>query len=95
MSSPSVPQAYGRARELAEKRGDERQLFQAIYGMWQNTVALGQILSARPLSDRLLQVGRGADDGLRLQAHHSAWTTCLFAGEPAAARALQGRAPDL
>jgi class 3 adenylate cyclase/tetratricopeptide (TPR) repeat protein len=86
MGSPSVPQAYGRARELAEKRGDERQLFQAVYGMWQNTVASGQILSARPLSDRLLQVGRGADDGLRLQAHHSAWTTCLFAGEPAAAR---------
>jgi len=23
---------------------------------------------------------------LHLQAHHSAWTTCLFAGEPAAAR---------
>jgi tetratricopeptide (TPR) repeat protein len=22
------------------------------------------------------------DDGLRLQAHHSAWTTCLFAGAP-------------
>jgi len=86
MSSPSVPQAYGRARELAEKRGDEHQLFQAIYGMWQNTVASGQILSARALSDRLLQVGRGADDGLRLQAHHSAWTTCLFAGEPVAAR---------
>ena len=86
MGSPSVPQAYGRARELAERRGDEHQLFQAIYGMWQNTVASGQILSARALSDRLLQVGRGADDGLRLQAHHSAWTTCLFAGEPAAAR---------
>ena len=27
-----------------------------------------------------------ADDGLRLQAHHSAWTTRLFGGEPAAAR---------
>ena len=27
-----------------------------------------------------------ADDGLRLQAHHSAWSTCLYAGEPAAAR---------
>ena len=26
------------------------------------------------------------DDELRLQAHHSAWTTCLFSGEPAAVR---------
>jgi predicted ATPase len=39
------------------------------------------------LSKRLLQLTSGAtDDGLRLQAHHSAWTTCLFAGEPGAAR---------
>jgi len=26
------------------------------------------------------------DNGLRLQAHHTAWTTCLFAGEPGAAQ---------
>jgi tetratricopeptide (TPR) repeat protein len=39
------------------------------------------------LSNRLLQLTAGiADDGLQLQAHHSAWATCLFAGEPAAAR---------
>jgi predicted ATPase len=39
------------------------------------------------LSDKLLQLtAEDADNGLRLQAHHSAWTTCLFAGEPAAAR---------
>ena len=45
------------------------------------------ILECRRLSDRLLQLTAGdADDGLRLQAHHSAWATCLFAGEPAAAR---------
>ena len=42
---------------------------------------------AQKLSDRLLQLAAGAeDDGLRLQAHHSAWTTGLFAGEPAGAR---------
>jgi len=35
----------------------------------------------------LLQLTSGAaDDGLRLQAYHSAWTTCLFAGKPVAAR---------
>ena len=40
------------------------------------------------MSDELLRLTaeRSADDGLRLQAHHSAWTTCLFAGEPAEAR---------
>jgi predicted ATPase len=39
------------------------------------------------LSNRLQQLTAGdADDELRLQAHHSAWGTYLYAGEPAAAR---------
>jgi predicted ATPase len=39
------------------------------------------------LSDRLLDLtARQADDGFRLQAHHSAWATYLLGGEPAAAR---------
>ena len=64
-----------------------RQLFMAVYGLWQSTIGSGMIVECRRLSDRLLQLTAGnADDGLRLQAHHSAWTTCLFAGEPAAAR---------
>ena len=42
---------------------------------------------AQRLSGRLLELTASpADEGLRLQAHHSAWTTYLFAGEPAAAR---------
>jgi class 3 adenylate cyclase/predicted ATPase len=83
MSSPSVLHAYGRARELAERRGDERQLFQAIYGLWQNNSGSGRILDARPLSRRLLRVAEHAEDsGLRLQAHHSAWTTDILGGDP-------------
>lgn len=86
MTSPAVPQAYGRARELAEKHGDERRLFQALYGLWQNTAGSGRIVTARPLSDRLLHVAdRRADDELRLQAHHSAWSTCWIGGDPAKA----------
>jgi predicted ATPase len=85
--SPEAAEAYTRARELAEQGGDPRQLFMAVYGLWQSNVGSGRLVGARRLSDRLLQLTPGtADDGLRLQAHHSAWTTCLFAGEPAAAR---------
>ena len=66
---------------------DPRQLFMAVYGLWQSANGAGMVLECRRLSDRLLQLTAGkADDGLRLQAHHSAWATCLFAGEPAAAR---------
>jgi len=80
--------AYTRARELAEQLGDARQLAMALYGLWLSLIGSGRTLASRPLSERLLKLTEGgADDGLRLQAHHSAWTTCLFAGEPAAARA--------
>ena len=88
MSSPSVPEAYARSRELAEKRGNERQRFQATFGLWQNKGALGITRDARVFSNELLQLaGRGENDGFHLQAHHSAWTTGFFRGELTEARA--------
>jgi class 3 adenylate cyclase len=92
--SPLVPQAYGRARRLAEKRGDKRQLFRATFGLWQNKGASGIARDARVLSEELLQLaGRGEDGGFHLQAHHSAWTTGFFCGELVATHAhiAQGR----
>ena len=81
-----APQAYTRARELAEQRGDARQLFMAVYGLWQSANGAGSIVDCRRLSSRLQHLTADhADDELRLQAHHSAWATCLFAGDPAAA----------
>ncbi|HEV2547853.1 MAG TPA: adenylate/guanylate cyclase domain-containing protein [Stellaceae bacterium] len=86
-SSAGAAEAYARARELAERRGEPHQLFMAVYGLWQSANGAGMILDCRRLSNRLQQLtARDADEELRLQAHHSAWATCLFAGEPAAAR---------
>ncbi len=86
-SSAGAAEAYTRARELAERRGDARQLFMSVYGLWQSAAGAGRVVDCRRLSNRLQQViADTADDELRLQAHHSAWATCLFAGEPAAAR---------
>jgi predicted ATPase len=80
-------QAYARARELAEQRGDAEPLFIAVYGLWQANIGSGTLGGAHVLSNRLSHLTSGAaDQGLRLQAHHTAWTTCLFAGEPLAAR---------
>src|SRR5262249_32836494 len=85
-SSAGAAEAYACARELAEQRDDPHQLFMAVYGLWQSANGAGRILDCRRLSNRLQQLTAGkADDELRLQAHHSAWATCLFAGEPAAA----------
>jgi len=78
--------AYARARELAETRGEARQLFTAIYGLWQSASGSGTAVECTRLSNRLQQLAVAAgDDDLRLQAHHSAWATYLFAGVPAAA----------
>jgi class 3 adenylate cyclase len=74
---------YTRARELAERRGDSHHLFMALYGLWQSASGSGRILDSRKLSDRLQQLtADGQSDELLLQAHHSAWTTCLYAGMP-------------
>ena len=88
MGSPEMVAAYGRARQLAERHGDERQLFQALFGSWINNSGSGGIRAARPFMHRLAQVADLADDdALRLQAHHSGWSTLWSAGEPMAAHA--------
>jgi hypothetical protein len=86
-ASVRAAEAYTRSRELAERRDDTRHLFTAVYGLWQSTAGSGRVLAGRGLSDQLLRLtANEADDGSALQAHHSGWTTCLNAGEPAAAR---------
>jgi class 3 adenylate cyclase/tetratricopeptide (TPR) repeat protein len=86
-TAAEATQAYTRAHELAERRGDASQQFVAVYGLWQSSIGSGRVADAHRLSGRLLRLTTDStDDGLRLQAHHSAWTTYLFAGEPAAAR---------
>jgi class 3 adenylate cyclase/tetratricopeptide (TPR) repeat protein len=85
--SAKAAQAYARARHLAEGQGNAHQLFVAVYGLWQSADANAQGVECRRLSNRLLRLTRdSAGDGLRLQAHHAAWPTCLRAGEPIAAR---------
>jgi class 3 adenylate cyclase len=84
--SAGAAAAYTRARELTERRGDARQLFLAVYGLWQSANGAGRIRDCRRLSNRLGELAAvSADDGLQLQAHHSAWATHHFAGDPASA----------
>jgi predicted ATPase len=81
-SSREAEQAFTRACGLAERQSAARQLFQAVYGLWQIQAASGRIPSARSFSDRLLRLtDRETDSELRLQAHHSAWTTDWWSGE--------------
>jgi len=67
---------YMRAFDLAESSGAPQQRFEALYGVWQSTNMSGGSAAASPLSARLLSMTeQERDDGLRLQAHHSAWST--------------------
>jgi len=78
---------YTRALELAESSGAPLQRFEALYGVWQSNLVSGRITGARPLSERLLRMAeREGDDGLRLQAHHSGWSTWALAGDAAKTR---------
>lgn len=78
---------YMRAFELAENSGSSQQRFDALYGVWQSTNMSGGSAAAGPLSVQLLRMTeQGSDDGLRLQAHHSAWATLAFAGDLAQTR---------
>jgi tetratricopeptide (TPR) repeat protein len=84
--SEAAVRSYTRARELAERCRDGRQLIVAIYGQWQG--GAGNVAAGIPLSKKLLALTAAAtaDSGLRLQAHHSAWATGLMGGEPAVGR---------
>jgi class 3 adenylate cyclase/tetratricopeptide (TPR) repeat protein len=79
--------AYARAHELADKHGNSRQRFEALYGVWQCQMASGGIVAAGRFSVQLMRMTQTErETGLRLQAHHSAWSTLIYAGEPAEAR---------
>ena len=78
---------YMRAFELADTSGSPQQRFEALYGVWQATNMSGGSAAASCLSARLLSMTeQETDDGLRLQAHHSAWATWAFAGDPSKTR---------
>jgi hypothetical protein len=87
LDAVEAAQAYTRAHELAERQGDQRQQLTAVFGLWQSAASASRMFDRRRLSNRLQQLtAESSDDELRLQARHSAWGTCLFGGEPAAAR---------
>ena len=80
--APEVAEAYLRARELAERIGDRRQIYAAVWGQWYFNFLRMRLHSARDLSYELLELAkREQDKELLLQAHHAAWPILLCGGE--------------
>jgi predicted ATPase len=79
---PEVAAAYLRARQLAERIGDMRQAYAAVWGLWYWNHLRVRVKTARDLSYELLELaGREEDKELVLQAHHAAWPILLCGGE--------------
>jgi class 3 adenylate cyclase/predicted ATPase len=85
--APEVETAYLRARELCEQLGEPVELFQALWGLWLNSVGRERWDMARPIADELLAVAQRLDDrALLLEAHHAMCPTTLWVGDPQLAR---------
>ena len=85
--APEVERAYLRARDLCEQLGQPVELFQALWGLWLNTVGRERFEAARPIADELFTVAHRLEDrALLLEAHHAMCPTMLWLGDLQAAR---------
>ena len=93
-ASPAVEQAYARAQELCQQVGETPQRFPVLWGLWRFYNNRAEYQRARALGERLLSLAQQVHDAaLLLEAHHALWSTLLWSGEFASARAHleQGR----
>jgi class 3 adenylate cyclase/predicted ATPase len=85
-SSAEAAEAYTRAKDLSEKVGTVDRLFVSLWGLW-NFTRTSNINAARDLSDKLMVLTEKHDNaGFRLEAHHAAWATHFYQGQPALSR---------
>jgi class 3 adenylate cyclase len=84
-----VAAVYDRAQALATALDDAAALFKSTWGQWY-TVLVGRRLDlARDRADALIELAaRTGDDDLALESIHCRWSTAMFRGEFAMARAL-------
>ena len=81
--APELVADYSRVRDLAEHRNDANNEFAALWGLHICQIQGLHFEEAHRLSDKLLILTRDSGDkGLRLEAHHAAWSTCLWSGKP-------------
>jgi class 3 adenylate cyclase/predicted ATPase len=93
---PAVGEAYGRAAELCEELGEERELFPVLYGLGLHRLYRGELAAVTRGAERLLALAEGADDrGLLFFAHRAIAVAAWPAGDFARARCHVERALGL
>jgi len=86
-AAPDVEENYTRALSLCERLGDDPpQLFPVLWGLWQFSIYVGHLETARQRAQQLFTVAQHAQDpALVLEAHHTLWSTLIFQGDLEAA----------
>ena len=79
--TPEAEAVYTRARELCQQVGETPQLFPVIWGLWQSSVARGELQTCRELGEQLLALAQKLQDpALLLLAHHTLASTFWLCG---------------
>lgn len=77
-----VSDALTRARALAERLRDERELFTVLRGQGQFHMIRGELATARELGERCLSLSQdSADPALQIETHHLFWSNSFFMGD--------------
>jgi hypothetical protein len=86
-AAEEAEQAYSRAEELSRSLGAHSERFKIASGLWAIHLTRGETYRGRELSDELFRLAEQQnEDDLRIQAHHSAWSSFAWLGDFAATR---------
>jgi predicted ATPase len=81
-ADPEAKQAYDRARELCQQVGQTPQLASVLWGLVAFYYVRGELITARELSEQLLQIAQEENDqALLLEAHEELGGTLSSMGE--------------
>jgi class 3 adenylate cyclase/tetratricopeptide (TPR) repeat protein len=78
--------SYRRALTLCDRLGEQRDRFDALWGLWLTGGTSELAKTGRLVSELSTTADQLDDDALRLQAHHAGWATVVFLGELERAR---------
>jgi class 3 adenylate cyclase/predicted ATPase len=85
--APETQASFERAREIGRETGNLPALVAPLLGLWIVNIHRGRLDRGDAASQELFDVARRlGDDGLLLQAHHSAWALHWMRGDFAQAR---------
>jgi DNA-binding winged helix-turn-helix (wHTH) protein/tetratricopeptide (TPR) repeat protein len=75
-AAPEVEKAYEHVRVLAQRTGDRRELFHALFGLWIVHYQRGELPKAYELGEELLRRAQSANDPTQLLYAHMALGDC-------------------